>query len=81
MLIRVAKLGTRNRVVLPPEVLDVLGVGPGDPLFFVVRGQDVRLSRSPGDFGEYLLMHSEALPAPMDDEVDPRQMRFGWLDE
>lgn len=82
MRIRVAKLGTRNRVVLPPEVIDVLGVHPGDPLFFVIRGQSVRLSRSPEDFGEYLLLHSESLPAPEDlDEVDPRQMRFGWMAE
>jgi bifunctional DNA-binding transcriptional regulator/antitoxin component of YhaV-PrlF toxin-antitoxin module len=82
MRIRVAKVGTRNRVVLPPEVLDVLGVHPGDPLFFIIRGQSVRLSRSPEDFGEYLLLHSESLPAPEDlDEVDPRQMRFGWMVE
>lgn len=82
MKIRVAKVGTRNRVVLPPEVLDVLGIDPGDPIFFIIRGQNVRLSRSPEDFAEYLLIHSETLPAPEDlDEADPRQMRFGWLDD
>jgi len=82
MIIRVAKLGTRNRVVLPPDVMDVLGLSPGDPLFFVIRGQDVRLSRSPEDFGEYLRLHMESLPAPEDyDEIDPRQMRFGWGEE
>ena len=60
----------------------MLGVDPGDPIFFIIRGQNVRLSRSPEDFAEYLLIHSETLAAPEDlDEVDPRQMRFGWLDD
>jgi len=82
MKLRVAKLGTRNRIVLPPDVLEALGLEAGDPIFFVIRGGDVRLSRSPEDFGEYLLLHSETLPAPEDfDEIDPRQMRFGWLDD
>lgn len=81
MRIRVARIGSRNRVVLPPDVMDALGVEPGDPLFFVISGSNVRLSRSPQDFGEYLLLHSESLPAPEDyDEVDPRQMRFGWAE-
>jgi len=79
MIIRVAKVGTRNRVVLPVEVLDVLGVDPGDALFFVIRDHTVQLSRSPADYGEYLMLHNESLPAPMDfDDMDPRQMHFGW---
>lgn len=81
MRLRVTKIGTRNRIVLPPDVMDVLGVEPGDPLFFIISGGSVRLSRSPEDFGEYLLLHSESLAAPEDlDEVDPRQMRFGWFE-
>lgn len=82
MIIRVARVGTRNRVVLPVEVLDVLGVDPGDALFFVIRDHSVQLSRSPADYGEYLMLHSESLPAPMDpDDIDPRQMQFGWGEE
>ena len=82
MIIRVARIGSRNRVVLPVEVLDVLGVDPGDALFFVVRDHSVQLSRSPENFGEYLALHNETLPAPVDlDDVDPRQMRFGWSEE
>lgn len=82
MIIRVAKVGTRNRVVLPVEVLDVLGVDSGDALFFVIRDHTVQLSRSPENFSEYLALHSESLPAPEDmDDIDPRQMRFGWGEE
>ena len=81
MLIRVAKVGTRNRIVLPPEVMDALGVHPGDASFFVVRDSSVSLSRSPETFGEYLMLHADTLPAPVDiDDVDSRQMRFGWAD-
>lgn len=81
MVIRVARVGSRNRVVLPPEVMDVLGLAAGDAVFFLVQGSSVRLSRSPETFGEYLQMHSEPLPAADDlDDVDPRQMRFGWLE-
>ncbi len=79
MIIRIAKVGSRNRVVLPPEVMDALGVGPGDALFFVVGQNGVRLSRSPETFGEYLQLHAAALPAMEDpDEEDPNQMRFDW---
>ena len=50
--------------------------------FFIIRGQDVRLSRSPADFAEYLQLHSVSLPALADtDEIDSRQMQFGWGDE
>ena len=82
MMIRVAKIGTRNRVVLPPEVIDLLGLEVGDAVFFVIRGADVRLSRSPENFAEYLHLHAQALPAvdELDEEIDPRQMRFGWAD-
>ena len=80
MLIRIARIGSRNRVVLPLEVMDMLGVEPGDAVFFVVHDNTVRLSRSPETFGEYWQMHAgEDLPVPDDpDEVDPRQMQFGW---
>lgn len=82
MLIRIAKVGSRNRVVLPPEVMDVLGLEVGDAVFFVVRDHTVRLSRSPETFGEYWQMPFESLPVPDDPEdVDPRQMRFGWAPE
>ncbi len=82
MLIRVAKVGTRNRVVLPIEVMDVLGVEAGDALFFVVRDNIVRLSRSPETYSEYLTLHSESLPPPDElDDIDPRQMHFGWVEE
>jgi antitoxin component of MazEF toxin-antitoxin module len=82
MLIRIARIGSRNRVVLPLEVMDMLGVEPGDAVFFVVRDNTVRLSRSPETFGEYWQMHAESLPVPDDpDEVDPRQMQFGWDQE
>jgi len=82
MKLRIAKIGTRNRLVLPPDVMDVLGVEPGDAVFFIISGENIRLSRSPEDFGEYLLLHGESLSAPEDlDEVDPRQMRFSWSDQ
>lgn len=82
MLIRVSRVGTKNRVVLPVEVMDVLGVQAGDPIFFVVRDNTVRLSRSPQTFGEYLHLHAEPLASlDEDDDIDPRQMRFGWPEE
>ena len=82
MLIRIAKVGSRNRVVLPPEVMDALGVEPGDALFFVVGQNSVRLSRGPESFGEYLQLHAGTLPALEDaDDVDPNQMRFDWYQE
>lgn len=83
MKIRVTKVGTRHRIVLPPDVLEALGVDAGDTLFFVIssgaRGPEVRLSRSPETFDEYLLLHSEPLPFPEEvEEVDDRQLRFSW---
>lgn len=82
MIIRIAKVGSRNRVVLPPEVMDALGVEPGDALFFVVGQNSVRISRSPESFGEYLQLHAGSLPALDDpDDVDPNQMRFDWYQE
>jgi bifunctional DNA-binding transcriptional regulator/antitoxin component of YhaV-PrlF toxin-antitoxin module len=82
MVIRIAKVGSRNRVVLPPEVMDALGVGPGDALFFVVGQNGVRISRGPETFGEYLQLHAGALPALEDPEdLDPNQMRFDWHQE
>jgi antitoxin component of MazEF toxin-antitoxin module len=82
MVIRIAKVGSRNRVVLPPEVLDALGVAPGDALFFVVGHNSVRISRSPESFGEYLQLHAGTLPALEDpDDADPNQMRFDWYQE
>lgn len=82
MVIRIAKVGSRNRVVLPPEVMDALGVGPGDALFFVLGQNGVRLSRGPETFGEYLQLHAGTLPVLEDpDDVDPNQMRFDWYQE
>ncbi len=82
MVIRIAKVGSRNRVVLPPEVMDALGVAEGDALFFVVGQNGVRISRSPETFGEYLQLHAAALPAMDDpDDADSRQMRFDWFQE
>lgn len=83
MIIRVARIGSRNRVVLPVEVMDVLGLSANDALFFLIRGREVHLSRGPDNFAEYLQLHAEPLPAVVDfdEEVDPRQMRFGWQEE
>ncbi len=82
MVIRIAKVGTRNRVVLPPEVMDALGVDVGDAVFFVLGQSGVRISRGPETFGEYLQLHAGTLPALEDpDEVDPNQMRFDWYQE
>lgn len=82
MHIRVAKVGSRNRVVLPMEVMEALGLTMGDALFFLVREDGVRLSRSPETFGEYMQLHFEPLPAhDAGEEVDSRQMRFGWREE
>jgi antitoxin component of MazEF toxin-antitoxin module len=82
MVIRIAKVGSRNRVVLPPEVMDALGVDIGDALFFVVGQNSVRISRSPETFGEYLQLHAGSLPAVEDpDEDDASQMRFDWYQE
>ncbi|HNS03866.1 MAG TPA: AbrB/MazE/SpoVT family DNA-binding domain-containing protein [Anaerolineae bacterium] len=82
MIIRIAKVGSRNRVVLPPEVMDALGIAEGDALFFVVGQNGVRLSRSPETFGEYLQLHAGALPASDDpDDLDSRQMHFDWYQE
>ncbi len=82
MVIRIAKVGSRNRVVLPPEVMDALGIAEGDALFFVVGQNGVRLSRSPETFGEYLQLHAGALPTTDEpDDDDSRQMRFDWYQE
>ena len=83
MFIRPAKIGSRNRVVLPPEIMDALGVGPGDVVFFVAGQQGVRLSRGPATFAEYLQLHSGVLASPEDDsDADPAlQMQFDWFQE
>lgn len=82
MVIRIAKVGTRNRVVMPPEVMDVLGLAPGDAIFFVVGQSSVRISRSPETFAEYLQLHAGTLPALEDpDEDDSSQLRFDWYQE
>ncbi|MER2598963.1 MAG: AbrB/MazE/SpoVT family DNA-binding domain-containing protein [Caldilineales bacterium] len=83
MFIRPAKIGSRNRVVLPPEIMDALGVGPGDVVFFVAGQQGVRLSRGPETFAEYLQLHSGVLASPEDDsDADPAlQMQFDWFQE
>jgi len=83
MLIRPAKIGSRNRVVLPPEIMDALGVGPGDVVFFVVGQNGVRLSRGPETFAEYLQLHSGVLASAEDDpDADPTlQMQFDWFQE
>ncbi len=48
------RIGSRGRIVLPREACAALGVAEGDTLFCVVQGDQVRLVRTPADFGEYL---------------------------
>lgn len=83
MMIRVARIGSRNRVVLPVEVMDVLGLSTNDAVFFLIHGREVRMSRGPDNFAEYLQLHAEPLPpvVDFDEEDDPRQMRFGWQED
>ena len=84
MLIRPAKIGSRNRVVLPPEIMDSLGVGPGDVLFFVVGRYGVCLSRGPETFAEYLQLHTGPLASADDEDTDTDpslQMHFDWFQE
>jgi AbrB family looped-hinge helix DNA binding protein len=59
-------VGTRGRIVLPREVRAALGVAESDTLFFVVQGDDVRLTRAPSDFGEYLGMFGGGGPPDLD---------------
>ena len=57
MRMSVAVVGSRGRVVLPREVRDALHLLPGDSLFFLIEGEQVRLSRAPEDIGEYLALY------------------------
>lgn len=60
---RVAVVGSRGRVTLPPEVRRALGVADGDPVFFLLDDAGVRLTRAPGDLNEYMALHGGALSA------------------
>ncbi len=60
MLWRVAVLGSRGRVTLPPEVRRALGVADGDPVFFLLDDAGVRLTRAPRDLTEYRALHGGA---------------------
>ncbi len=48
-----ARLDRQGRMVVPREVRDAVGVNPGDVLFFLVAGGQVRVTRSPGSLEEY----------------------------
>ena len=54
---RVAVVGSRGRVTLPPEVRRALGVAEGDPVFFLLDDAGVRLTRAPGDLTEYRALY------------------------
>lgn len=72
MRLSVAVIGSRGRVVLPPEVRAALGVGQGDTLFFLVEGDRVRLARAPEDFGEYLDLYGHRPSGALTDDTDLR---------
>lgn len=38
-------LDTQNRVIVPPEILETLGVGPGDYVAFRIEDDGVRFYR------------------------------------
>ena len=65
---RVAVVGSRGRVTLPPEVRRALGVADGDPLFFLLDDEGVRLTRAPRDLSEYQALHGGAMSAG---DLDP----------
>jgi AbrB family looped-hinge helix DNA binding protein len=54
MHMAVAKVGSRGRIALPREVREHLGLGEGDTVLFLLDGDQVRLARSPEDFGQYV---------------------------
>ena len=47
--IRKARLGAKAQVVLPKEAREALGLAPGDTFAFAIRGDDVRVIRTPAD--------------------------------
>jgi AbrB family looped-hinge helix DNA binding protein len=58
----VAVIGSRGRVVLPQEVREALGLNPGDTVFFLQDGDQIRLARAPEDFGEYMGLYGSGRP-------------------
>jgi bifunctional DNA-binding transcriptional regulator/antitoxin component of YhaV-PrlF toxin-antitoxin module len=51
-------------VTLPREVCAALGLTPGEPVVFMIEGEQVRLARSPADFGEYLALLGASAGSP-----------------
>lgn len=58
---QVTVIGSRGRVTLPPEVRGALGVTEGDPVFFLLDDDGVRLVAAPRDLAEYMALHGGAL--------------------
>lgn len=65
---QVAVIGSRGRVTLPPEVRGALGVADGDPVFFLLDDDGVRLIAAPRDLAEYMALHGGVLSAG---DLDP----------
>ena len=57
MRMSIAVLRSRGRLVLPAEVRGQLGLSEGDAVLFLIDGDQVRLTRSPENFGEYLALY------------------------
>lgn len=47
------KVSSRNQIVVPADVREELGVGPGDRLIVPVHDGDIVMAREPDDWLEY----------------------------
>ena len=49
-----AKVSTRGQVVIPKQLREALGIGPGDELLMVRSGDRIIVMKKPGSFVEAL---------------------------
>ncbi|WP_189091060.1 AbrB/MazE/SpoVT family DNA-binding domain-containing protein [Deinococcus ruber] len=61
-----AKITEEGRLVLPPEVLEQLGIKPGDEVWLHIDDQQMIVERKPGSFHEFVGTH------PLPDGIDAR---------
>jgi antitoxin PrlF len=74
----VATISEKGQVTIPKRIRDELGIRPGDRLEFEVRGDAIRIRKSPDLDRLASVYGSVRLPAPVDQLID--EMRGGPAD-